>query len=426
MVALGPNGQPQIYFGEKFLPLFEPYRHKAYFGGRGSGKSHAFAEALALITSKKTKRVVCGRQFQNSIKDSVKELLEQKMRAFGMVGKGGYKIYDREIVHEGNESRYSFIGLDRNPDSAKSLEGADICWIEEARTVNRRSMEIIIPTIRTPGSEVWWSWNPEFETDPVDEYFRSPKSLELTEKFADIPGAGRLVVAVDYNDNPYFYQTPLAQEMEYMRLGNEARYKHIWLGAYDDAYDTKIFSDIEIGRILVPEHIPARYGMDFGFGGDPFFMVKLYIIEAAKTIYIAREATGHVPLRELPTHMLTVLDDPSDYVKADSADPGSIDHLNSNGFNLDGAKKGPGSVRTGINWLQGYHIVIDPECQEMREAARMYTWQVDKLTKKKLNVPVHTFSHAWDACRYACEDHILNEAADDDDGEAGLMKVKGF
>lgn len=429
LAGIGHNSgqQPQLYFGEKFLKLFDHYRHKAYYGGRGSAKSHSFAEALVLITARKHKRVVCARQFQNSIGDSVKELIATKIRANRMEGPRGFKILDREIVHQVTDSRYSFIGLDRNPDSAKSLEGADICWIEEARTINQRSMDIIIPTIRMPGSEIWWSWNPEYAVDPVDEYFRGVKALELAERFKDVPGATRLVQEVSYLDNPYFYTTPLAHEMEYMRLGNEARYRHIWLGQYDDAYDTKIFSNVEIGRVNVPDYVPARYGMDFGYGGDPFFLVKLYIIEERRIVYVAREATGHVPLRDLPTHMLTVIDDTSDYIKADSSDPGSIDHLNSQGFNLDGAKKGPGSVKAGINWLQGYKIIIDPECEHAREAARQYTWQVDRITKKKLNVPVHTFSHMWDATRYACEDHILTESAEDQsDSDANMMVVPGF
>src|SRR5262245_17725707 len=344
---------PQVYLGEKFLPLFQPYRHKAYYGGRGSAKSHSFAEALSIITSKNSKRVVCARQFQNSIRDSVKELLEHKMRHLRLVGAGAYRIYDREIVHESTDSRYTFIGLDRNPDSAKSLEGADICWVEEARTINQRSMEIIIPTIRNPGSEIWWSWNPEFATDPVDKYFRSEKSLELAERFADVPGARRLVQRVGIADNPYFYQTPLAHEMEFMKLGNYARYLHIWGGEYDDANESKIFTNIEVGRVPVPDYCAPRYGMDFGFGSDPFFVVKVYIIEHIRVVYIAREATGHVALRDLPKHVLEVVDDSADYIKGDSSQPGTIDHLNSQGFNLEGAKKGPGSVKAGITWLQG-------------------------------------------------------------------------
>lgn len=404
---------PAVFVGEKFLPLFQPYRHKAFFGGRGSAKSHTFATALSIISAKLPRRIVCARQFQNSIRDSVKELLELKMRSMRMVGKRGFWIGDREIVHEGTGSRYTFIGLDRNPSSAKSLEGADICWVEEARTINRRSMEILIPTIRNPGSELWWSWNPEQPDDPVDLYFRGPK-----------PPPFSLIVRVGIEDNPFFYQTPLAHEAQFMQQGNFERYKHIWLGDYDTGYETKIFTNVAIGRVPIPEHCAPRFGLDFGFGSDPFFCVRVYIIEEIRTVYIAAESWAHgVPLRDLGGHLLTVLQDRGDYVKADSAQPIQIEHLNANGFNVEGAKKGPGSVRAGITWLQGYRILIDPDCEGMRDEARLYSWQVDRLTRKRLNVPVDAHNHGWDAVRYACEDHIMTENADNPD-DPGYLDVR--
>lgn len=425
---IADSGPPQLFIGEKYLPLFQPYRHKAFFGGRGSAKSHSFAEALSIITSKATKRVVCARQFQNSIRDSVKELLEQKMKRLRLIGKGGFRVFDREIVNEANDSRYTFIGLDRNPDSAKSLEGADICWVEEARSINRRSLEILIPTIRTPGSELWWSWNPELPTDPVDEYFRGHNDviLRMAEMFEDVPSARRLVVRVGIEDNPYFYHTTLPYEMEFMKQGNEVRYRHIWLGDYDEGFETKIFSNIQVGRIPIkPADVP-RYGLDFGFGDDPLACIKLYILEEKRVIYIARELYEYaLPIRDMPGRVVDVIEHESDLICADSAQPILINHLNSNGFNVVGAKKGAGSVKSGINWLQGYKIVIDPDCKGMIEEAHMYTWQVDRKTKKRLNVPVDAHNHGWDAVRYACEDHIMNDAAEEND-ESNFMRIRGF
>lgn len=410
---LDDDAAPAVFVGEKYLPLFQPYRHKAYYGGRGSAKSHTFAAALSIISAKLPRRIVCARQFQNSIRDSVKELLELKMRKMKMVGKRGFWIGDREIVHEGTGSRYTFIGLDRNPSSAKSLEGADICWIEEARTINLRSMEILIPTIRNVGSELWWSWNPEQPDDPVDQYFRGKK-----------PPPNSLIVRVGIEDNPFFYQTPLAVEAKFMLDGNASRYQHIWGGDYDTGYETKIFSNVTIGRVPIPDGIQPLYGLDFGFGSDPFFCVKVYIIEITRTVYIAAEEWGHgVPLRNLPAFITNVVQDKSDYIKADSAQPIQIEHLNANGFNVEGAKKGPGSVRAGITWLQGYKIVIDPNCEGMREEARLYSWQVDRLTRRRLNVPVDAHNHGWDATRYACEDHIMTANAEDPD-DTGVLDVR--
>lgn len=334
------------------------------------------------------------------------------MRAMRLVGKYGYRIYDREIVHETTQSRYTFIGLDRNPDSAKSLEGADICWVEEARTINKRSMEILIPTIRKPGSEIWWSWNPEYRDDPVDAYFRGPT-----------PPLDSFICRVGIEDNPFFYHTALPQEMWFMQQGNYARYLHVWGGEYDDAYDTKVFPTVEIGRIQVPEYCAPRYGMDFGFGSDPSFVVKVYILQEHRIIYIAREARGCVPLRDLPALMANVIDDRSDHIRADSSQPGVIEHLSSNGFNISGAVKGPGSVKAGINFIQGYRIVIDPDCEHMREEARLYSWQIDKITKKVLNVPVDAHNHGWDATRYALED-VMRNHEDDGDNDSGAIRIR--
>lgn len=442
---IGANGGPplddtpaapqQLHFGVKFLPLFAYARHKALYGGRGSRKSHSIAEALVLLSrSTKAQRlalahslgyargvcthafqrdgilVVCARQFQNSIRDSVKELIEQKIKLLGFEHE--YTVTEREIIHKATGSRFIFIGLDRNPDSAKSLEGADICWIEEARTINNRSFEILVPTIRRAGSELWWSWNPEYREDPVDKYFRG--SVSPPNSFCQ---------RVGIEDNPYFYTTALAEEMWFMQQHNYKRFLHIWMGDYDDAFDTKVFTNVEIGRVDVPEYCRPRYGLDFGFGNDPSFMSKVYIIEEQRTVYIAREFCGCVPLKkQLPAGILTVLEDESDFIRADSGQPVAIDYLASEGFNIAGAVKGPGSIKAGINWLQGYKIVIDPDCEHMRDEARLYSWQIDKITKKVLNTPVDAHNHGWDSVRYACEDAIRSGDLDDED--EGSMRVR--
>lgn len=419
-----PPPQPtQILIGQKFLPLFgDDYRHAALFGGRGTAKSHSVATVVAAKSAKVTKRIVCARQFQNSIRDSVKELLELKMREMGILHQFG--IYDREIVHKSTESRYTFIGLDRNPDSAKSLEGADICWVEEARTINSRSMEILIPTIRKAGSQIIWSWNPEFRDDPVDSYFRGPRRDELAKILGEIPDARpNLIIEVGIEDNPWFYQTPMAQEMLLMMRSNYARYLHVWRGGYDDGYESKVFSNILIAHIEVPDYFAPRYGMDFGFGSDPSFITKAFVNVQLKQIYIQKEASGRVPLRDLPAMMDSVIDDRDDLIKADSSQPGTIEHLQSQGFNIVGAKKGPGSVKAGINWLQGYQIIIDPDCEDMRDEARLYSWQIDKVTKKRLSVPVDAHNHGWDSIRYGTEDAQL-EAEEDEDGGAMTLKFR--
>lgn len=395
-----PAPAAKIFLGEKFLRLFGPERYKAYFGGRGSGKSHAIATVIIILMAQRAVRVVCARQYQVSIRDSVKELLELKIKELGLQDE--FTVLEREIIHKITGSRASFIGLDRNPDSAKSLEGADICWVEEARTINSRSLEILIPTIRKPGSQIIFSWNPEHENDPVDNYFRGQGENEGTW----YQPHDSVVMKVGIEDNPWFYQTAMPHEMWHMQRGNPTRYRHVWLGEYDDTYDSKVFTNIEHGRVdftLLGWTAP-RYGMDFGFGPDPSAVVKVYINNLYRVVYIAREFCGHIAIRDLPKALDAVIENIGDEIKADSSQPGTIDHLCSQGYNVVGAKKGPGSVKAGINWLQGYKIVIDPDCQFFREEARLYSWQLDRLTRKPLPIPVDAHNHLWDATRYATED----------------------
>lgn len=377
---------------EKFLGLYSPARHKALFGGRGSGKSHQIGEALVAISAHQSKRIVCGRQFQNSINDSVKDLIEQKIHKLNV--RDGFKITDREIKHNSTGSRFSFIGLDRNPDSQKSLEGVDIFWGEEAHTFNERSMEIIVPTIRKPWSEMWWSWNPRFKTDPVDNLFRGGE-----------PPKNSFVQEVHYYDNPYFYQTELPAEMETMKMRRPKRYEHVWLGKYDENADAIIFNNTSVGLVDVPLNVRPVYGLDFGFSGSPDAVIKAYVLHEEGIIYIAAESFGHVSTKDLPELIQEIPGARTSLIRADSARPETIDYLVNCGMNVIKANKPAGSVMAGIKWLQGFDIVINPECKNMIEEARMYMFKVDPLGKP-LNIPVDAYNHGWDALRYACEEEM--------------------
>jgi len=401
-----------LVLGETFAKtLFASnVRHKALFGGRGSGKSWSIASYLVYIATKERKRIIGARQFQNSIRDSSKDLIERRIRDFQLSGQ--FDFTDRSIVHRGTGSEFLFVGLERNIESIRSMEGADIVWIDEARTINSKSMEILLPTVRAPGSELIWSWNPELPSDPVDAYFRDGK-----------PPPQSIVSFVDYDDNPFFKHTTLPYEMEVLKQGNYDRYRHVWLGEYDLSYDSKVFSNIKVGRIDVPWEIPPLYGMDFGFGADPSFVVKAYLIEKTRQIFIAAEASASVPLDMLPAMLRSVLADDGDLVKADSSQPGTIEFLQARGFNIHGAKKGPGSVKSGINFLQGYEIVIDPNCEAMREEARLYSWMTDRLTGRALSVPVDANNHGWDALRYATESAQIETAMEGDE-TGGVLKLK--
>jgi phage terminase large subunit len=402
--------------GEKFVSTLVPQaRHKALYGGRGSGKSWAVATYLIIEAGKSRKRIVCARQFQNSIRDSSKELIEKRIRDLGVEEQ--FLITDRSITCGVSGSEFLFMGLERNVESIRSLEGADIVWVEEARTISAKSMEVLLPTVRKAGSSLIWTWNPEQPTDPVDAYFRKGEKPPRS-----------IVTFVDYRDNPYFKSTELVSEMEVLKNGNLARYKHVWLGEYDTKHESKVFPNVRIGRLIPPEDVPPRYGLDFGFGttssGDPSAIIKVYANDRKRQIYIAAEAVARVTMDQLPAMIRGVISDDADLIKADASQPGTIEFLQRRGLNISAAKKGPASVKSGIVFLQSYDIVIDPSCEHMREEARLYSWMTDKLTGQILSVPVDQHNHGWDAIRYAVEDVSLEGRDGVEDDTGGVLRLK--
>lgn len=218
-----------------FLPLLEPARYKGVHGGRGSGKSHSFSElAIERCVLDHGTRVVCVREVQKDLKDSVKLLLEDKIRAFEL---GSLFGTQRDLITTPGGGVIIFQGMsDHTAESIKSLEGFDIGYVEEAQTLTSRSLELLRPTIRKPGSELWFSWNPRHASDPVDELLRGPT-----------PPPDSIVVRANYSDNPFF-PAELEAERQYDEAHNPARYGHIWLGEYEPQAIGAIWDRLTIHR----------------------------------------------------------------------------------------------------------------------------------------------------------------------------------
>ena len=158
----------QIEFPLKLQCLFESARYKVLWGGRGGAKSWGIARALLIIGANKPIRVLCAREFQTSIKDSVHKLLSDQIINMGLTD--FYEVVDRTIRGK-NGSEFNFVGLKNNVANVKSYEGVDICWVEEAQSVSARSWDVLIPTIRKEQSEIWVSFNPELATDNTYQRF---------------------------------------------------------------------------------------------------------------------------------------------------------------------------------------------------------------------------------------------------------------
>lgn len=246
---------------EAFAPLWTTKsRYKGAWGGRGSGKSNDRAQAVVLkmITSPGS-RIVCLREVQNSIKDSVYQLICDWIDRMDV---GDQFDITRDEIRGPGGSLCLFRGMkDQNAESIKSLENVSVAWFEEAQTCSQRSLDLLRPTIRAPGSEIWFTWNPRFKTDPVDMFLRQR------------PPSDAVVVKANYDVNPWF-PDELEAERLLDEIGDEARYRNIWLGDYEDQSDNQLISAaiVDAARTRKPEvsHLDemimgvdvARYGDD--------------------------------------------------------------------------------------------------------------------------------------------------------------------
>ncbi|KKK89423.1 hypothetical protein LCGC14_2733250, partial [marine sediment metagenome] len=209
-----------IKVAEIFKPLLAPSRYKGAHGGRGSGKSHFFAGlAVVLCLQSPGSRIVCAREVQRSLRDSVKLLVEDKIREYGVEDQ--FKImYDH--VRTPGKGMIVFQGLqEHTKESIKSFEGFDVAYLEEAHTITKGSLELLRPTIRKPGSQIWASWNPRLVTDPIDTLLRG-----------ETPPPRTTVVRANWRDNPWF-PPELEEERTYDEIINPVRYAHIWEGEYE-------------------------------------------------------------------------------------------------------------------------------------------------------------------------------------------------
>jgi phage terminase large subunit len=368
----------------------QPVRHRAAHGGRGSAKSHSFAQALVLKAAERPLRIGCFREVQKSIRDSVKRLLDDKIAAVPQL-QGFYTSTDTE-VRGANGSLFVFGGLRTNPDAIKSLEGLDIAWVEEANRASKRSLELLIPTVRKPGSELWWTWNPELETDPVDEMFRG----------SDGAPPGSIVRQVNYTENPFFPDVLLA-ELEFDKRRDPEKYAHIWLGEYRRNAEARVFKNWRVEAFDAKPGVVHRLGADFGYSVDPACAVRCHI--EGRQLFIDYEAYRvGCEIDQLPDLFMAIPEAEKWPMVGDTSRPETISYLRRHGFpKIQAAVKGARSIEEGVAFLQSYDIVVHPRCTHMVDELTMYSYKVDPLTGAVLPVLEDKDNHMIDALRYACE-----------------------
>ena len=381
----------QLKTPEWALPLLEASRYKGAWGGRGSGKSHMFAEMmLEEHIMNQSQSSVCVREIQKSLNQSVKRLLEMKIQEMNA---GAYfEIQDAVIKSKKADGRIIFQGMQNHTaDSIKSLEGYDRAWVEEAQSLSQTSLDLLRPTIRKPGSELWFTWNPRQASDPVDLLLRGPT-----------PPKDANVIKVNYADNPWF-PSVLKDEMEYDKRRDPDKYQHVWRGEYLQNSESRVFRNWRIEDFDAPADAIHRLGADWGFSVDPTTLVRCHII--GRTLYIDHEAyMVGCEIVNTPELFMQVPEAEKWPIVADSARPETISHMRRNGFpKIMTAVKGPKSVEEGIEFLKNYTIVVHPRCMHTIDELTLYSYKTDPLTGKILPVLEDKKNHVIDALRYACE-----------------------
>ncbi len=387
-------------FPIKLKGLFEKSRYKVAYGGRGGAKSWGIARALLIKGAKDPMRILCAREFQTSIKDSVHKLLCDQIEALGLLG--FYEITQNSIRGK-NGTEFAFVGLRNNVANIKSYEGVDIVWVEEAQTTSRLSWNILIPTIRKQGSEIWISFNPELETD------------ETYQRFVLKPPADCIQIKINWSDNPWFPET-LMLEKDALKDRDLEAYNQVWEGLCRQSVDGAIFAkelqqaelDGRLTKVPYDATKPVHAVFDLGwadstaiwflqFVGMETRLIR-YIEDSQKTIshYLATMQTfGYVYDKVWLPH------DAEN--KTLAAAGRSIDDIvRAAGYKTQILPRVP--ILDSINAAR----TIFPSCYFDRDNAaeginclRHYRYEVDPATGQFSRSPLHDhYSHGADAFRY--------------------------
>ena len=334
-------------------------------------------------------RAVCVREFQASLEQSVKRLLEDKIDVFGL--RDDFRILDTHIETP-RGGIIIFKGMATyTADSIKSLEGYDVAWVEEAQTFSERSLTLLRPTIRKEYSELWFSWNPRRATDPVDQLLRGA---------ATPPNA--IIIGSTYRDNPHFPGV-LQDEMEWDRSRDPEKYAHVWMGEYERNSESRVFKNWTIEAVDAPGDTVFYLGGDWGFSVDPSVLVRCWV--NGRDLYIDHEVYRiGVEIDHLPALFDGVPGSRDWPIIADSARPETISYLQRHGFpRIEPSIKGKDSVKEGVIFLQNYNIHVHPRCIHTIDELTLYSFKVDRLTGITTPILQDKKNHVIDSLRYAVE-----------------------
>ena len=373
-----------------FRPPLGDVRYRVGYGGRGSAKSRSFGSACLLHAYDRPLRVLCCREIQLSIADSVKRLLDDQTKAMGL--EGFYRSTNTSIKGD-NGSEFIFAGLRSNPSAIKSLEGIDIAWLEEANRISRESLDLLVPTIRKPGSEIWISFNPDDPADPVYADF-----VDTEESRPDA-----IVRKINFDQNPFFPDV-LRADMEWDRAHDIEKYLHVWEGELRQRQDSLVMRNWRVEEFETPEGAMFLFGADWGFSIDPTCLVRLWMDEANRRIYIDREVWQvHCEIEDLPALFGKIPESDRWPIYADSSRPDTISFMQGKGFLVHPAKKGAGSIEDGIEFVNNYETIIHPRCVHTIDEFGSYRYKLHPQTDEVTPIIEDKNNHTVDAVRYSLE-----------------------
>jgi phage terminase large subunit len=396
-------------FPSKLKFLFEPHRYKVAYGGRGSGKSWGFARALIIQAAQKQLRILCAREIQRSIKQSVHQLLSDQIQAMGYGA--FYEVLENEIRGK-NGSQITFTGLANNTvESIKSYEGVDICWCEESQTISKRSWDILIPTIRKPDSEIWVSFNPDLDTD--DTY----------QRFVVNPPENSVVEKINYIDNPWFPDVLNVERLHSKSTSPD--YENIWLGECKSAVDGAIYADEireaqEEGRVTNVPYDPmlkVHVVMDLGWNDSmSIILVQKGLSDLRIIGYIEDDHrtldSYSAQLKDLQYnwgHMYLPHDGQSkDFKYGISAE----DIMSKQGWDVRIVPKLDVESGIKVSRMNFHKVYFDKSANRLIDCLKHYRRNINNTTNEP-TAPVHDeYSHGADAFRYLCvsADKMSNES----------------
>lgn len=404
-------------FPEPFQPLFGRYRYKIYHGGRGAGKTQNFARALLIQASREALRVLCGRELQKSIQDSVHKVLSDQIDALKM----NYLYEVQQATIKGRPggpnagAEFNFEGIRHNASKIKSYEGIDRFWMEEAQGVTHGSWEVVIPTIRKRGSEIWVSFNPDLETDDTYQRFikngiAQPPHFDPTEY-----DGWSVVKEVNYYDNPWFPDV-LRAEMEALRATDYDAYAHIWLGQCKQLMEGAVYATELREASLQQRLTKVAYNPEFPvFTFWDLGWADMTVVWFAQLVGFEVHIIDYYENRQKPlNHYLEMLQSkryvydthwlPHDARAKEKGSGRSIEEqMKLKGFKVRVVPRL--SLADGINIARtifpNCYFDID-QCADGVQALRHYRYEVvDKQTGQLSLEPVHDWSsHAADGFRY--------------------------